>query len=618
MTYNELNEFILNYLEYDITGRAIMLTGGWGSGKSYYVKNTLKPFLEEKKHKCAIVSLYGLTNVSEISKAIYMELRTILKENNVETKKSRGNMIEKLSKSIKKGTESEAGNTTKVVGKIVGKTLINGLISKIGFEIGNISDDDIQKVYDSINLSGKLIVLEDIERTQIDILELLGYVNNMCENDGVKILLVTNENEIIQFEMVERKENKTTIVERKYSEKAKKYLKAKEKTISDTLVFNADTQQTLNSIIEKFKNDDLNKIKHSIITPDRSLYSVGITNYREVIVACQKSCGIYDYMKKHSISANDEFKKCVFIGMVYYLQRHIKEYDLQFESNTIFDSNLSGDKLYPLMKFCFDYYHSQILNEETIRSTIDEYKEYIIYVDKTGYDDPDLNILYNFYVYSEERVDAAITAIHDRLDNIEDISLTHYDRIVNYILKLKYDIDSENQFIDEIVRKIIENLKGRGNRFAKKHNLFTSTIIIHNDKGVQHFEEIKKKVFESLEYIPPKSNEPTNYNDLLATLVNEVRQHNPNELLERLQLNKFSTRISDFTSLALDDLRLILSQINYSELNEQSFNLLLSFKRSIEDLLKQTDMNLDRIQKYQLDLMIQIINKNIVIHIDKQ
>ncbi len=46
MTYQELNEFILAYLANDITGRAIMLTSEWGTGKSYYVKNVLKPFID--------------------------------------------------------------------------------------------------------------------------------------------------------------------------------------------------------------------------------------------------------------------------------------------------------------------------------------------------------------------------------------------------------------------------------------------------------------------------------------------------------------------------------------------------------------------------------------------
>ncbi len=35
MTYKELNEFILNYLKNNITGRAILFTGEWESGKNY-------------------------------------------------------------------------------------------------------------------------------------------------------------------------------------------------------------------------------------------------------------------------------------------------------------------------------------------------------------------------------------------------------------------------------------------------------------------------------------------------------------------------------------------------------------------------------------------------------
>ena len=47
------------------------------------------------------------------------------------------------------------------------------------------------KVYASVNLTGKLVVLEDLERSGIDILEVLGYVNNLVEQDGVKVLLVS-------------------------------------------------------------------------------------------------------------------------------------------------------------------------------------------------------------------------------------------------------------------------------------------------------------------------------------------------------------------------------------------------------------------------------------------
>ena len=46
MTNDELNQYIKHYIEKDQTGRAIMLTGAWGIGKSYYIKNSLMPYLK--------------------------------------------------------------------------------------------------------------------------------------------------------------------------------------------------------------------------------------------------------------------------------------------------------------------------------------------------------------------------------------------------------------------------------------------------------------------------------------------------------------------------------------------------------------------------------------------
>ena len=77
MTETELNNYIKHYLEEDKTHTAIMLTGEWGSGKTYYVENVLAPFLknDNDKNRCIIISLYGLENISDINKSIYMELR---------------------------------------------------------------------------------------------------------------------------------------------------------------------------------------------------------------------------------------------------------------------------------------------------------------------------------------------------------------------------------------------------------------------------------------------------------------------------------------------------------------------------------------------------------------
>ena len=50
MTHQYLNPYILHYLTEDKTKSAIMLTAPWGSGKSFYIQNELKPFLEKEEN----------------------------------------------------------------------------------------------------------------------------------------------------------------------------------------------------------------------------------------------------------------------------------------------------------------------------------------------------------------------------------------------------------------------------------------------------------------------------------------------------------------------------------------------------------------------------------------
>lgn len=158
MTNNELNQFILHYLVEDKTHSAIMLTGAWGTGKSYYIQNELVPFLKEEHEKeCVTVSLYGIKSTAEISRSIYIELRA--------------------------KTLSAKGEAA-VAGKLIAKTIVRGVVSRFGIDFSK-ENDTMQELYESINLSNKLVILEDIERSQIEVIELLGYVNSLVEQDNV-------------------------------------------------------------------------------------------------------------------------------------------------------------------------------------------------------------------------------------------------------------------------------------------------------------------------------------------------------------------------------------------------------------------------------------------------
>ena len=245
MTYQELNQYILHYLTEDKTKSAIMLTGPWGTGKSYYIQNELKPFLEKKEnggHSCVIVSLYGLKDTAEISKSIYLGTR------------------------MKFLTAASEKSTTVT---FAGETIIKGIAGAFGVDL-SVSERSLKRLYASVNLTGKLVVLEDLERSGIDILEVLGYVNNLVEQDGVKVLLVANEEELIQYtplkvstkadlERTEMLDRITGHRDRLFTDSTIAYLKVKEKTISDTIEFEEDYQTAIREIVQMFDNETLNK-----------------------------------------------------------------------------------------------------------------------------------------------------------------------------------------------------------------------------------------------------------------------------------------------------------------------------------------------------------------------
>ena len=473
MTYEEMNSFILNYIKSDITGRAIMLTGDWGSGKSYYVKNNLKPFLEDKddgKYKCVIVSLYGLSDISEISKAIYMELRT-----------------------IKKLPTSETASTTKAVGKIVSKTIFNGLVSKIGFDIGSINDNDLQEVYESVNLTGKLIVLEDIERTQIDIIELLGYINNVCENDGVKVLLVTNENEILTtYEKTDKQGNTTKY----YTDSAIAYKRVKEKTVGDTIYFTCDYESTIQQIIKTF-GIFLQKYSSSENAAEiRDIFILMSShNLRAFIYGCQKSKSIFEFIDSNSISINDNIRKIIFYGIIAFTQRQSKGTNLQFDDDTYISAKLGLNEQYPLFRFCYNFIIYQVIAKDEIKKSTGYYTEYCRNGKWNSGRDRDLQIIKEFSIRTEKEVTDSVLNIPKKLID-GDIPYYDYGVLINYLVAIKFDVGIDID-IEPIESVIIGNLKNTENNISF-NALFNSSYGLYYDTAINNFNTIKQKMKDAL------------------------------------------------------------------------------------------------------------------------
>ncbi len=83
---NKLDEIVLQYLKIK-TNYAIVISGEWGSGKTYYYESNLKKLIREtplitdnkKKYTPILISLFGLNSIDDIQTQIVLNLYPILK-----------------------------------------------------------------------------------------------------------------------------------------------------------------------------------------------------------------------------------------------------------------------------------------------------------------------------------------------------------------------------------------------------------------------------------------------------------------------------------------------------------------------------------------------------------
>ena len=170
----ELVDSILDYVRADYTDYAIMINGEWGSGKTHFwntkVKNKIESLeLNGKKFTTIYMSLYGISNLEDISKKIFIETTQLMDKN-----------LKKYMESSDKSSIPEYAKTGLDMANFFGVTQ-NG--DKIDYENFFSTDD-------------KVLCFDDLERANVDVIDILGYINNFVEHDHIKTIIICNEKEL--------------------------------------------------------------------------------------------------------------------------------------------------------------------------------------------------------------------------------------------------------------------------------------------------------------------------------------------------------------------------------------------------------------------------------------
>ncbi len=552
----------------------------------------------QKKYHCILISLYGLSTIQDISRCLFFEAHTVKYKNSSFLKKA-----EEITPSVIK----RAGKNIYVVGKGFGKTIIKGIASQKGIELG-ISQKDLSELFKLVDMRDKLLILEDLERSQVNILELMGYVNSLVEQDHVKVLLIANEKKFIQRIKEDTTDNngkKEDVFS--YTDSTKKYLKTKEKTISDTINYEADIKETIKDILRLFGNSLSSFDNQSSIEDIASIFDLlSIYNFRSFIFACQKTVDIYEHI---STNANEEFLKCIFFSIIAFSLKYKNDAGIKWEERGECSYEL-GIGNYPLFRFCYDYIFTHRLEEEIIQKSIEILNDIRLYDTRKSRNDPDLHIINTYYIQEETKVREAIDSIRIKLKTDSVISFVEYGRLMLSLIRLSKIIDIE---IEDIKTLMIENLRGKGDQLRPEG---ISDVIEkdENESVMKEYKEVKEKMIDSLLYKENPMLYGFDYTEnTMDSFSKEVRDNtldiwDEGGLIHDIDIPRLIESMKLFSAAGLQELRgVFLSVYRNRHVLKEEMPYMMRFKSELENLLKYPQY--DAIQQYQINLFIKNLKK---------
>ena len=474
-------EIVLQYLKIE-TNYAVIINGDYGIGKTYFYKNKLIPEIEtisilsndKKYYKPVHISLFGLKTLEEIQSTIFVELFPWLKNKNT-----------KLAASI-------------------GKTLLRGIAQLKN--LGNIDDyigDLKQDKNDWLKFDELVICFDDIDRRSdsLDLRDVFGFINSLVENQGVKIIIIANHEELI------KDENYT--------------INLREKIIGISLQYNPNSEIIFDNIINerysspfKVYTEFLKNNKKEIL----KVIKINKNNFRNLIFFLEHFRTIFNSLEeiflydKNFAVIKEEKQKAV----LYFTITTAIEYKLGLLNSTNYEE-LKQLNIIPIANINFDIIQNAL--NENVSNITDTKKQ---------------NYLINFT---------------DKYSQFEKIK--YFDSIINYLLGIKtfnvtdLKIEIENLFVVEneaipeyeLILKKLEYTDCLKLSYKEYRNI-TTKVLKFVDKGVYQLNKYTLLMLYS-----------TRFNNLLNYDIDELKKRFNKGILKGYKNYKYNRDIDIQTSI---------------------------------------------------------------------
>jgi hypothetical protein len=245
---------IIRYLECPSAKYAALITGDWGSGKTFFLKNILIPLIKTKfaNKKQIYISLNGVNKLEQVSQNIVIEYSKV--------KSHADTLNHKLDKLLTMGSNA-LSEALKSYAKI---------------------DLRPENFIDLIDFNDTIIFFDDLERQKIGIESILGFINDFIEHKQAKVIILANEKEI----------------EEGFSE-------IKEKVIGKTFTFRPDMRKILLTIIEDYPNDLQLIFQEQLSLIEEVVEKIKSLNFRIIRSALDDFVFLYSELEKYEDLIHD-------------------------------------------------------------------------------------------------------------------------------------------------------------------------------------------------------------------------------------------------------------------------------------------------------------------------
>ena len=529
----DLVESILDYVRADYTDYAIMINGEWGSGKTYFWNHKIKNKIESlqlngKKYTTIYMSLYGISNLEEISKKIFIETTQLMDKN------------------LKKYMETKGQTTIPEYAK-TGLDMANFFgVSKNGEKI------DYENFFST---DDKVLCFDDLERANVDVVDILGYINNFVEHDHIKTIIICNEKELatkFKSSNIEMKTFIATYLLDKQDELAKNgekpivekirdkieyvfdnandYERIKEKLIGETYEYAPKFNYIINGLLLRFeKNTDLIRFLREntnliIATFNKSgtrnlrILKQALNDFRKIFETVNKfypntnrrvlqtmliftiavsfeiKAGKVTKNKFINIQSNEEYKAILVSSRV--LMDNRQFYIKEFDNNYYF--NFKSE--YRFFKFIEVYVRTRIFDMKALKKDMEAIINTIDTEKLPGYK---RLLTEEYWKISDEQFPRIITEVIEEVKNgkLQLIDIVKLFSYFSYFIKrglINNDMRETKQIFIEGMNKAVQNSEYCDNVEEELSRVGISDTGPEIEEVLKHFEELNNKLEEKM------------------------------------------------------------------------------------------------------------------------